>query len=337
MTSLSSGGAPAQTRRKPPLLVIVGPTAAGKTTFSIELALALGTEVITADSIQVYRGMDIGTDKPTPSERRGVIHHGIDLVDPSQLFNVTDFRRYARDVIADMHGRGLLPILAGGTGFYIQGVLEDFPFPEGETDWDLRRRLEAEAERVGRDVLHARLAEVDPDRAAQLHPNDLRRVVRALEVYERTGSPLSEHIARREAAEPIYDALLFGLYRPRERLYARIDARVHEQIEAGLVDEVRAVWEQGTDENDAHGVAMKGLGYKEIIGYLEGRYDLDEAVALLQRDTRRFARRQLTWFRADKRIRWIDVDAYDSMAQAVEPVLQAVRERWHIEARPRIQ
>src|SRR5690625_2914653 len=187
MTSLSRAETPVQGRHKPPLLVIVGPTAAGKTAFSIELALALGTEVITADSIQVYRGMDVGTDKPTESERRGVIHHGIDLVDPSQLFNVADFRRYARDVIADMHGRGLLPILAGGTGFYIQGVLEDFPFPEGDSDWELRRRLEAEAERIGRPALHARLAEIDPDTAARLHPNDLRRVVRALEVYRRTG------------------------------------------------------------------------------------------------------------------------------------------------------
>lgn len=334
---------------KPPLLIVVGPTAAGKTAFSIELALALGTEVITADSMQVYRGMDIGTAKPDVAERRGVVHHGIDLVEPYELFNVADFRRYARAVIADMHSRGLLPILAGGTGFYVQAVIEEFLFPDGVADWELRRALEEEAERIGRPAIHARLAEVDPDSAARLHPNDLRRVVRALEVFETTGSTLSEHIRRREQAEPLYDVLIFGLNRPREDLYERINNRVHEQIAAGLIDEVRSVMKRTKDasaqkgtvgssaivtgdaevpKSDAHAVAMKGLGYKEIIGYLEGRYSLDEAVELLQRDTRHFARRQLTWFRADKRIRWLDLSEYDSMKEAILPVLETVRERW---------
>lgn len=321
MTSQSARG---------PLLVIVGPTAAGKTAFSIELALALQTEVITADSMQVYKGMDIGTAKPTVTERRGIVHHGIDLVEPYESFNVTDFRHYARDVIADMHGRNLLPILAGGTGFYVQAVLEDFPFPGGDSDWDLRHRLEAEAERIGRAALHARLSSVDPITAGRLHPNDLRRVVRALEVYERTGTTLSEHIARREQKEPLYDALLFGLTRPREQLYERINARVHEQIEAGLIEEVQAVLARsgGGDAGDAHGIAMKGLGYKEIIAYLQGDATLEEAITLLQRDTRHFARRQLTWFRGDKRIQWIDLSEYDSMKEAIRPVLDAVAQRW---------
>lgn len=319
-----------QVAGKPPLIVIVGPTAAGKTAFSIELALALGTEVITADSMQVYRGMDIGTDKPTPDERRGVVHHGIDLVEPSELFNVSDFRQYARKTIANMHARGLLPILAGGTGFYVQAVLEDFDFPAGDSDWELRRRLEAEAEQYGRDALHARLAQVDPDSAVRLHPNDVRRVVRALEVYERTGSTLSEHIARREEAEPLYDALMFGLIRPREQLYERINARVLEQIEAGLVDEVQTLLQRSTHATaaDAHGIAMKGLGYKEIIGYLEGRYGLEQAVEGLQRATRHFARRQLTWFRADKRIQWLDLTEFETTADAIGPVLRAVEQRW---------
>lgn len=328
---------------RPPLIVIVGPTATGKTEFAVELALALRTEVITADSMQVYRGMDIGTAKPTEAERRGVVHHGVDLVEPYEPFNVTDFRDYARGVIADMHRRGLVPILAGGTGFYVQAVLEDFPFPEGDSDWDLRRRLEAEAEEIGREALHARLAAVDPVTAARLHPNDLRRVVRALEVYERTGETLSSHIARRKQTPPLYDVLMYGLTRPREQLDERIDARVHDQIAAGLVDEVGAVLQRrgpdgggseakdGTSSrsrDDAHGVAMKGLGYKEIVEYIEGRATLEEAVARLQRDTRRFARRQMTWFRADKRIRWLDLSKYDSIRAATAPVLAEARRRW---------
>lgn len=323
-----TGGGPL----KPPLLIIVGPTAAGKTAFSIELALALKTEVITADSMQVYRKMDIGTAKPTLAERKGVVHHGIDLVETYEPFNVTDFRRYARNVIADMHSRGLLPVLAGGTGFYVQAVIEQFLFPAGDADWTLRHKLEAEAEKIGRQALHDRLAAIDPETARRLHPNDLRRVVRALEVYERTGTTLSEHIRRRKQAAPLYDILMFGLTRPREQLYERINERVHEQIKAGLIDEVRNVMEQGHSlqgvELDAHQVAMKGLGYKEIVGYLKGQYSLDEAIALLQRDTRRFARRQMTWFRADKRIRWLDLSRYDSLKDAIEPVLQAVREKW---------
>lgn len=310
---------------KSPLLVIVGPTAVGKTAFCIELARRLPAEIVTADSMQVYRGMDIGTAKPTAEERRGVPHHGIDLAEPEEEFNVADYRRHALAAIEDIHRRGRLPILSGGTGLYVRAVVDEFLFPERGADWEFRRRLEEEAERLGREAIHRRLQAVDPETAARLHPNDLRRVVRALEVYERTGRPLSEHLREARGQGSPFDLLMFGLMRPREELYARINQRVLDQIRAGLVDEVARLLERGLDEDD---VSMKGLGYKEIIGYLKGRYDLDEAVRLLQRDTRRYARRQLTWFRADPRIRWLDLSEFPSMSAAVEHVYDAVVTRW---------
>src|SRR5690625_2285904 len=310
---------------KPPLLVIVGPTAVGKTAFCIDLAERLPAEIVTADSMQVYRGMDIGTAKPTEEERRGVPHHGIDLVEPDEQCNVADYRRHALKAIAAIHERGKLPILSGGTGLYVRAVVDEFLFPERGADWDLRRGLEEEVQRIGRPALHARLQAVDPETAARLHPNDLRRVVRALEVYERTGRPLSEHLREARGKGSRFDLLMFGLTRPREELYARINDRVHEQIRSGLVEEVAAMLERGLDEDD---VSMKGLGYKEIIGYLKGRYGLDEAITLLQRDTRHYARRQLTWFRADKRIQWIDLSYYESLDDAIAPVIDAIEQRW---------
>lgn len=308
-----------------PLLVIVGPTAVGKTAFCIELAQRLPAEVVTADSMQVYRGMDIGTAKPTPEERRGVPHHGIDLVDPEEECNVADYRRHALRAIASIHERGKLPILSGGTGLYVRAVVDEFLFPERGADWEFRRRLEADAERLGRAAIHQRLKEVDPDTAARLHPNDLRRVVRALEVYERTGKPLSEHLKEARGQGSMFDLLMFGLIRPREELYERINQRVLDQIRAGLVEEVSALMRRGLDEDD---VAMKGLGYKEIIAYLKGRVTLEEAVRVLQRDTRHYARRQLTWFRADKRVQWLDLSSFPSFSDAVDHVLDAVRRRW---------
>ena len=310
---------------RPPLLVIVGPTAVGKTAFCVLLGQRLKAEIVSADSMQVYRGMDIGTAKPTEPERGGVPHHCLDLVDPKEAFNVADYRRHALAAIEDIHRRGRLPILSGGTGLYVRAVVDDFLFPDRGADWELRRRLEEEAQRLGRAALHARLAQVDPETAARLHPNDLRRVVRALEVYERTGRPLSAHLREARARESRFDLLIFGLTRPREELYERINRRVEEQIRQGLVAEVEALMRQGLDEGD---VAMQGLGYKEIIAYLKGRCSLERAVAVLQRDTRHYARRQLIWFKADPRIRWLDLSQYDSLEAATAPVLAAVRQRW---------
>lgn len=308
-----------------PLLVVVGPTAVGKTEFCVLLGQAMDAEIVSADSMQVYRGMDIGTAKPTEAERGGVPHHCLDIVDPRDAFNVADYRRCALQAINGIHSRGRLPILSGGTGLYVRAVVDEFLFPDRGADWELRRRLEEEAERYGRAALHARLAAVDPETAARLHPNDLRRVVRALEVYERTGRPLSDHLREAKSREPRFDLLMFGLTRPREELYARINARVDEQIRRGLVEEVEALMEQGLDEGD---IAAQGLGYKEILAFLKGRTSLEEAVRVLKRDTRHYARRQLIWFKADPRIRWLDLSGYDSLAAATVPVIEAVRRRW---------
>lgn len=310
---------------KKPLLVIVGPTAVGKTAFCIELARRVPAEVVTADSMQVYRGMDIGTAKPSVEERHGVPHHGIDLVEPDEECNVADYRRYALKTIGDIHARGKLPILSGGTGLYVRAVVDEFLFPERGADWEFRRRLEEDAKRLGRAAIHERLRQVDPETAARLHPNDLRRVVRALEVYERTGRPLSEHLRQARGKGSPFDLLMFGLIRPRHKLYERINERVLDQIRAGLVEEVAALMQRGLDEDD---VSMKGLGYKEIIAYLKGKTTLDEAIRILQRNTRRYARRQLTWFRADKRVHWLDLSTFPSLSDAVEYVVDAVRQRW---------
>ncbi|MBO8140983.1 MAG: tRNA (adenosine(37)-N6)-dimethylallyltransferase MiaA [Firmicutes bacterium] len=310
---------------KPPLLVIVGPTAAGKTDVCIALGRLLPAEIVTADSMQVYRGMDIGTAKPTEAERAGVPHHGIDIVDPEEPFSVADYRNYALAAIAGIHRRGRLPILSGGTGLYVRAVVDQFLFPDRGADWELRRKLEEEAERLGRAELHRRLAQVDPETAARIHPNDLRRVVRALEVYERTGRPLSWHLRAHRAKEPAFDLLMFGLTRPRDELYARIDRRVDEQVRRGLVEEVRSLMERGLDEGH---VSMQGLGYKEIIAYLKGRVTLEEAVHRLKRDTRHYARRQLIWFRADSRIHWLDLSRYRTVRDAIRPIAEAVAERW---------
>ncbi len=303
-------------QEKPPLAVIVGPTAVGKSEIAVDLALRMDGEVVTADSMQVYRGLDIGTDKPTPAQRRGVPHHLVDVVDPDQRFNVAEYRKLAHEAIAGIHRRGRLPILAGGTGLYVKAVLDEFLFPDEGADYELRARLEREARLLGPGALHRRLQEIDPATAARLHPNDIRRVIRAIEVYETTGRPLSEHLATARAAEPRYRVAMVGLTRPREVLYRRIEERVDRQIQNGLVDEVKRLMER-------YGplpVARQALGYKEIAAYLKGECSLERAIEILKRDTRRFAKRQFTWFRRDERIRWFDLEAFPSHEAAVQAI-----------------
>lgn len=319
------------TRRseKPPLVVVVGPTAVGKSELAIELALRTRGEVVTADSMQVYRGLDIGTAKPTLEDRRGVPHHLIDICDPDERFNVAEYRRLAHRVIEEVHGRGNLPILAGGTGLYVKAVLDEFLFPDEGADYELRRRLEAEAKEAGPLALHSRLREVDPLTAQRLHPNDVRRVVRALEVYHTTGKPLSEHLRSARASEPKYDVAIFGLTRPREILYRRINERVDAQIEQGLIEEVRRLKARYGDLP----VARQALGYKEIHAYLTGELTLEQAVERLKRDTRRFAKRQYTWFRREPGIRWIDLEEVRPLGAAVELIREEIKGRlgWNAE------
>jgi tRNA dimethylallyltransferase len=285
--------------------VIVGPTAVGKTGLAIRVAKQVDGEIISADSMQVYKGLDIGTAKPTEAERQGVPHHLLDVVAVDQEFSVADYQLMVEDILMDLAKRGKTPILTGGTGLYIRAVLEGFVFDSQGKDDVLRARLQEVAESQGNIALHRRLAVVDPDTAKRLHPNDRRRVIRALEIYHTTGQPLSQHLDAQKQLEPRHQAVKFGLARNRPRLYQRIDARVDQMIEAGLLDEVKNLLEQGLAEG---ATAMQALGYKELVGYLRGEYDLAEAIRLLKRDTRRYAKRQLTWFRRDEEIIWLDLD-----------------------------
>ena len=294
---------PANTGAKPRLLVLVGPTAVGKTAFSLDIAEAFGCEIISGDSMQVYRGMDIGTAKATPEERRRVPHHLIDIREPDEPFSVSDYQREAVKAIEDITARGRLPFIVGGTGLYIQAVCYGYAFHEGGPDEAFRARMLAFAREHGNEALHRRLAAVDPEAAVRLHPNDLRRVIRALEVYEQTGVTLSDQMAAQTRESP-YRLCMIGLTMDRQRLYERIGERVDEMIRRGLVAEVARLLERGFDDTMT---AMQGLGYKEIAAHLRGGMTLEEATALLKRNTRRFAKRQLSWFRRMKEIVWVDV------------------------------
>lgn len=299
-----------------PLLVVVGPTAVGKSAVAVELAERLGGEVVCADSRTVYRGMDIGTAKPTAALRARVPHHLLDVADPEEVFTVWDFQRLARQAIADIRARGRVPILVGGTGLYVRAVVDGLLIPQVPPDWATRRAWE-EQERQQPGVLYRRLMELDPEAASRIPPQNLRRVIRALEVVVHTGRPFSQ-LARREAGE---EAFQVGLTVDRPGLYERISRRIQQQLAAGLVEEVRALLARGVDPSRP---AMQGLGYKELVPHVLGQVGLEEAVRQLERNTRRYAKRQWTWFRADPRVRWVDVD--DLPPEAVsERVLEVLR------------
>ena len=295
-----------------PLVVIVGPTAAGKTGISVDLALALDGEIISGDSMQVYRYMDIGTAKIKPAERKGIPHHLIDIKDPDETFSVAEFQALAEQKIREIAQRGKLPILVGGTGLYIQSVIDKYTFTEQKGIIEYRKRLHLSAKEKGNKFLHDRLALVDPEAASRIHINDLKRIVRALEYYCVTGRPISEN---KEAYErnymSKYRAVLIGLTLERKNLYEKINLRVDKMMEEGLLEEVRTLIRMGYTDS----LAMQGLGYRQLLGYLRNEYDLAAAVELIKRDTRRFAKRQLTWFRRDPRIHWFNVENYNDYSQ----------------------
>lgn len=311
---------PSRPVTKPPLLVILGPTATGKTALSLALAEQIGErlEIISADSAMVYRHLDIGTAKPSREEQQGIPHHLIDIIDPDEKFSVADFQSAAAKAAEEIHARGRLPVVVGGTGFYIRSLVDSFEFPPMEPDWNLRRRLEAEAEAEGRPVLHRKLKEVDPVSARRLHPNDMHRVIRALEVYTLTGRPLSSYGGvsspepdpgtspgegpGKDAGERPFRDLKLGLTTDRDLLYERINHRVDEQIKRGFVGETQRVLDMGYAP-DCPGLQV--LGYRQITAHLQGELDLDEAVRIIKRDTRHFARRQFTWFRREPRVHWL--------------------------------
>ena len=303
-----------------PLIAIVGPTAIGKSRIGIEVAKALRTEILTADSCQVYRGMDIGTDKPTIQTRQEVPHRLIDLVDPDCPFNVGDFRRHAIQEISQLHKQGLLPLVIGGTGLYIRALLRGL-CPGPPANWSIRQALTQEASERGWSFLHEKLQQVDPDLAQRLHPNDQPKVLRALEVYQALGKPLSKVQQEHRFQESPYPFLLIGLTMERQALYRRIEARVEWEIEKGLVEETRRLMQQGYARSLG---SMKGLGYRQFSGYLDGEYSYDEAVRLLKRDTRHFAKRQMTWFRKEPGIHWITLEESGSPVTAAERILKAI-------------
>ena len=306
---------------KPRLIAIAGPTASGKTAAAVELCKRIGGEVVSADSMQLYRGMDILSAKPTPAEMGGVPHHMIGVADPAQKYSAARYRDEAKAAIAGVLARGAQPVLCGGTGLYIDAVTKPMEFSE-KCDSALRQELLALAERPGgRRKLHDMLAEIDPEAAEKLHENDVRRVTRAIEVYRLTGRTQSEQAKLDARREGDYREVLFALDWPREALYARIDARVDAMLEAGLVDEVRALMR---DERD-HPTAVQAIGYKEIAAALEGRISRDEAVALVKKLSRNYAKKQLTWFRRDPRAVWIDASKETSVGIA-EIMIQYLEE-----------
>lgn len=304
---------------KHPLVILTGPTAVGKTALSIALAKGIGGEIISADSMQVYRRMDIGSAKITPEEMAGVPHHLIDVLEPDQEFNVVVFQKLAKRAAAEIDGRGHIPILVGGTGFYIQALLYDIDFTENDEDTALRRSLEELAQREGSEALYERLRAVDPESCESIHAHNIKRVVRAIEFYEKTGKKISEHNREQRQNESPYNFAYFVLTDSRDRIYHRIDERVDLMMAQGLLEEVRVLRESGCRKDM---VSMQGLGYKELLSYLEGEISLDEAVYLIKRDTRHFAKRQLTWFRREKEVTWIDKTVFDQDSQKMMGFMQ---------------
>ena len=310
---------------KPALIVLTGPTAVGKSELSITLASQIGGEIISADSMQVYRHMDIGSAKITPDQMNGIPHHLIDIMEPSEEFNVVTFQQMAKNVIGGIYARGHVPIVVGGTGFYIQALLYDIDFTENDEDTALRVQLEEIAATQGNEVLFERLRSIDPESCEIIHAHNVKRVIRAIEFYEKTGIKISEHNKMQRQNISPYNFAYFVLNDDRDKLYDRIDTRVDQMLAQGLTDEVSNLAKCGCSREM---VSMQGLGYKEILDYLEGHITLEEAVYLIKRDTRHFAKRQLTWFRRERDVIWVNKPdfGYDN-ERILEYILRILREK----------
>ena len=311
--------------KKPPLVILTGPTAVGKTDLSISLAKRIGGEIVSADSMQVYRHMDIGSAKITQEQMGGVTHHLIDILEPTDEFNVVLFQQLAQKAMDGIYERGHIPIVTGGTGFYIQALLYDIDFTDNDEDTALRRNLEEIARTQGSEALYDRLRQVDPESCEIIHANNIKRVIRAIEFYEKTGMKISEHNKTQRQNDSPYNFAYFVLNDDRQKLYDRIEDRVDEMMELGLVEEVRRLKDMGCT---ADMVSMQGLGYKEILAYLDGQSLLDEAVYLIKRDTRHFAKRQLTWFRRERDVIMVDKQefAYDN-DRLIDYIIKVLREK----------
>lgn len=309
---------------KKPLLILTGPTAVGKTETSIQLAKAINGEIISADSMQVYRHMDIGTAKVTKEEQQGVPHYMIDEFEPDEEFNVFVFQEKVKEYIADIHARNKIPILVGGTGFYIQAVLYDIDFTKQDQGENYRKELENFAKKEGCEALHRRLQEVDEESAATIHPNNIKRVIRALEYFYFTGEKFSAHNEEQKQHTSPYNFVYSVLTLDREILYSRINQRVDEMMEQGLVEEVKNLLEQGYSRDL---VSMQGLGYKEIVAVLKNECTMEEAVYRLKRDTRHFAKRQMTWFRREKEVTFIPKEEFSSTEEIVSHIQKLAAEK----------
>ena len=306
-----------------PLIILTGPTAVGKTELSIRLAKAVNGEIISADSMQVYKKMDIGTAKIRPEEMQGVKHYLIDCLEPDEDFNVVLFQKMAKDAMEKIYDAGHIPIIAGGTGFYIQALLYDINFDNVNEESEYRKYLKDMADKEGNEVLHGMLAKVDEKSAKDIHPNNVKRVIRALEYFHQTGKKISEHNEEQSQNVSPYNFVYFVLNDDRKLLYERIDRRVDEMFEEGLEQEVKRLIDSGlTREN----ISMQGIRYKEMFDYFDGMYDIDTAKELIKQDTRHFAKRQLTWFRREKDVTWINYVNYnhskDDMLEAMIEIIK---------------
>lgn len=316
----------AEQKNKPRVLAVVGPTASGKTGLGVELAKLYGGEVISADSMQIYKGMDIASAKPTVAEMQGIPHHLIDFLDRGVTFSAADYVKLANEKIKDVLSRGKLPVIVGGTGLYIDSLLENVKFSEGGSDEAYREKLRKYAEEKGNEALHQMLADADPEAAAAIHPNNLVRVIRALEVCHVTGRKFSELKAESRSIESPYDSLILGLnYEDRNVLYDRIDRRVDIMVENGLIDEARELWNES-----GMATAANAIGFKEFIPYFSGEASLEDCISKVKQETRHYAKRQLTWFRKNQRIQWIILAEFDKLYEILEKSKKCIANYWKI-------
>ncbi|WML56703.1 tRNA (adenosine(37)-N6)-dimethylallyltransferase MiaA [Neobacillus sp. PS2-9] len=309
------------------VLVIIGPTAVGKTKLSIEMAKRYNGEIISGDSMQIYRGMDVGTAKITKEEMEYIPHHLIDIKEPFESFSVAEFQELVRAKIAEIDKKGKLPIIVGGTGLYIQSVIYDYQFSDVSGDEAYRLQLEERVKEVGNEALHEELKEIDPGSAAQIHPNNVRRVIRALEIYHLTGKTMQEYQSHQQP-DLLYNTAIVGLTMDRDQLYERINLRVDMMMDEGLLPEVKALYQQGLRECQS----IQAIGYKEIYEYLDGKVTLNEAVENLKQNSRRYAKRQLTWFRNKMKVEWFDMSNVNNFSKKIAEISQYVEGKLQVKS-----
>ncbi|MDR4946478.1 tRNA (adenosine(37)-N6)-dimethylallyltransferase MiaA [Neobacillus cucumis] len=309
------------------LLVIIGPTAVGKTNLSIEMAKRYNGEIISGDSMQIYRGMDIGTAKITKEEMQGIPHHLIDIKNPEENFSVAEFQLLVRAKINEIAKRGKFPIIVGGTGLYVQSVIYDYQFSDVPGDETLRKELEERAKEIGNEALYKELQEIDPESATQIHPNNVRRVIRALEIFQLTGKTMKEFQSNQQP-DLLYETALVGLTMDREMLYDRINRRVDLMIKQGLLDEVKSLYQKGLRECQS----IQAIGYKEIYDYLDGKMTWDDAVEQLKQNSRRYAKRQMTWFRNKMDVQWFDMTDVNNLSKKIGEISQYVEGKLQVKS-----